>query len=167
VRRSAQLSRVRLVLLLLWVLGVLLIAGLSAAETLKVERPHMQLYRDANFASPSLGEVPPGSEVTVVSRSGDWLQVSHQGKTGWMHKTAFPMAPPPAKGLPGLLSRGPVQETKSDEVALAGKGFTPEVEASYRQKNPGLNYAQVDQIESYRVDAGQLAAFLREGGLTP
>jgi len=41
------------------------------------------------------------------------------------------------------------------------------VEAGYRQKNPGLNYAQVDQVEQFQVNSGQLAAFIREGGLTP
>lgn len=166
-RRPAELSpRVTGLLALLLLLG-LAVAGTGVAETLKVERPNMQLYQAPNFASPVLLPVPMGAEVAVLSRSGDWLQVSYQGKTGYMHKTAFPQAPPPAVGLPGLLTGGPVRETRSDEVALAGKGFTPEVEAAYRQKNPGLNYAQVDQIESFRVDESQLATFIREGGLTP
>jgi len=157
---------------LLW-LTLLLLAGLlagvgpGAAETLKVERPDMQLYEGPNFGSTSLGPVPVGSEVTVLSRSGDWVQVNYQGKQGWVHKLAFPQATGPGFKLPGLLTGGPVQETKSDEVALAGKGFTPEVEASYRQKNPTFNYAQVDQIERFQVDSGQLSTFIREGGLTP
>lgn len=166
-RGSRKVSRWRLLLLLLGLAGVLAGAGLGLAETLKVERPNQQLYQAPNFTSPSLGQVPPGVEVTVLSRSGDWVQVSYQGKTGWVHKLAFPQAQAPKPGLPGLISKGPVQETKSDEVALAGKGFTPEVEAGYRQKNPGLNYAQVDQIEGFRVDSTQLAAFLKEGGLNP
>lgn len=100
-----------------------------------------------------------------MSRSGDWVQVNYQGKTGWLHKTAFPQAV--GVKMPGLLTGGPVRETKSDEVALGGKGFTPEVEAGYRQKNPGLNYAQVDQVEQFQVNPTQLATFAREGGLTP
>jgi hypothetical protein len=157
----------------LWLLLLLLMAGWGAgsglgwAETLKVERPDMQLYEAPNFGSPSLGPVPVGSEVAVVSRSGDWVQVNYQGRTGWLHKLAFPQAQAPGLGLPGLLTGGPVRETKSDEVALAGKGFTPEVEASYRQKNPSLNYAQVDQVEAFQVSPTQLAAFIQEGGLTP
>lgn len=155
----------------LWVLLFLvmvLLAGLSPgqAETLKVERPNTQLYGSPNFGSSTLGTVPPGAEVAVISRSGDWVQVNYGGKTGWLHKTAFPQAAGGVK-LPGLLTGGPVRESKSDEVALAGKGFTPEVEAGFRQKNPGLNYAQVDQLERFQVSPAQLAAFLREGGLTP
>lgn len=156
----------------LWLLLLLLVgwwagSGLGLAETLKVERSDMQLYEAPNFGSTALGPVPAGTEVAVLSRSGDWVQVNYQGKTGWLHKLAFPQAQAPGKFMPGLLTGGPVRETKSDEVAMAGKGFTPEVEAGYRQKNPSLNYAQVDQVERFQVDHSQLAAFIREGGLTP
>ncbi len=157
----------------LWVLLLLLVGSLTAlspgmAETLKVERANTQLYQSPNFGSTTLGTVPPGADVAVMSRSGDWTQVDYQGKTGWLHETAFPQASGTSgMHLPGLLTGGPVRETKSDEVALAGKGFTPEVEAGYRQKNPGLNYAQVDEVERFEVNPTQLAAFTREGGLTP
>lgn len=164
-RRTGFLSRPGWWLLLLLLVG--LWAGLSPgrAETLKVERANIQLYESPNFGSTPLGMVPAGAEVAVLSRSGDWVQVNYQGKTGWLHKTAFPQAG--GVKLPGLLTGGPVRETKSDEVALAGKGFTPEVEAGFRQKNPGLNYAQVDQVEQFQVSPAQMAAFVREGGLTP
>jgi uncharacterized protein YgiM (DUF1202 family) len=165
VRRPGYLSGPSLWVLLLFLVGLL--SGLSPglAETLKVERANTQLYESPHFGSISLGSVPPGAEVAVMSRSGDWVQVNYQGKTGWLHKTAFPQAA--GVKIPGLLTGGPVRETKSDEVALGGKGFTPEVEAGYRQKNPGLNYAQVDQVEQFQVNPTQLATFAREGGLTP
>ena len=151
--------------LLLLLVGLLVGLNQSMAETLKVERANTQIYESPNFGSTSLCTVPSGTQVEVMSRSGDWVQVNYQGKTGWMHKSAFPQAS--GASTPGLLTGGPVRETKSDEVALAGKGFTPEVEAGYRQKNPGLNYASVDQVEQFQVNPAQLATFAREGGLTP
>jgi hypothetical protein len=69
--------------------------------------------------------------------------------------------------LPGLLTGTPVQQTSSDEVALAGKGFTPEVESSYRSKHPEMNFAQVDQIEGFKVDPASLQTFIKEGDLKP
>jgi hypothetical protein len=69
--------------------------------------------------------------------------------------------------LSGLLTGTPVKETSSDEVALAGKGFTPEVESSYRAKHPEMNFAQVDRIESFKVDPATLQAFITEGELKP
>ena len=69
--------------------------------------------------------------------------------------------------LPGLLTGTPVKETSSDEVALAGKGFTPEVESGYRSKHPEMNFAQVDTIEGFKVDPAALQTFIKEGDLKP
>lgn len=154
----------RLLLLLPAVLMLSAVPGLS--ETLQVERSNMLLYKSPTFASPSLGSVPVGQQVEAISRSGDWFQVNYEGKTGWLHKMTFPREKVPGERLPELQTTGPVRETKSDEVALAGKGFTPEVETNYRQKNPGLNYAQVDQIESFRINPTQMTGFLQEGRLS-
>jgi purine-binding chemotaxis protein CheW len=44
---------------------------------------------------------------------------------------------------------------------LAGKGFTPEVESSYRSKHPEMNFAQVDQIEGFKVDPASLQTFIK------
>jgi hypothetical protein len=60
-----------------------------------------------------------------------------------------------------------VKQTSSDEAALAGKGFTPEIESGYRQKHPELNFAQVDRVETLRVSPGKLDACIKEGGLNP
>ena len=69
--------------------------------------------------------------------------------------------------LPGLITGTPVQQTSSDEVALAGKGFTPEVETGYRSKHPEMDFAQVDKIENFKVDPAALQAFIKEGDLKP
>ena len=69
--------------------------------------------------------------------------------------------------LPGLITGTPVKQTSSDEAALAGKGFTPEVESGYRAKHPEMDFAQVDKIESFKVDPATLQAFIKEGELKP
>ncbi len=69
--------------------------------------------------------------------------------------------------LPGLLTGTPVKQSSSDEVALAGKGFTPEVESSYRSKHPEMNFAEVDKIETFKVDPASLQTFIKEGDLKP
>ncbi len=69
--------------------------------------------------------------------------------------------------LPGLLTGTPVKQTSSDEVALAGKGFTPEVESGYRAKHPEMDFAQVDKIKGFQVDSAALQTFIKEGDLKP
>ena len=76
-----------------------------------------------------------------------------------------PAAGGPKFGLGSLLGVAPAKEASSDEAALAGKGFTPEVESSYRQKHPEMKFAEVDKVEAVKVDSAKLQAFIKEGGL--
>lgn len=137
--------------------------GVGLAQTFKVVQSKQQLYASPQFSANSLGTVPEGAEVKIVQQAAEWYQVEYQGQTGWLHQQAFPVAK--KLDLSKLLKGKAVQKSRTDEVALAGKGFTPEVEADYRQKHPNLNYALVDQVETFEVSAGQLQAFQREGGL--
>ncbi len=149
-------------------LGIMLLVVLPPggwSQSLTVSLSNQQLYSEPSFTSPPVAPVPQGAQVTLITRQGDWVQVDYQGKRGWLHKAAVGGGGPSVSGLPALLGGGPVRQTTQDEVALAGKGFTPEVEASFRQKNPGLNYAQVDEVERFQVDPARLQAFLQEGGL--
>ena len=152
-------------------LGLALVVLMPAAgwgEVLKVSQPNQSLYPDPDFSSPPVAPVPVGAEVNVESQAGDWYKVEYEGKTGWLNRQAFP---PPATGskfsLGGLLTGTPVKQTSSDEVALAGKGFTPEVETGYRAKHPDLDFSKVDKVESYKVDPATLQAFIKEGDLKP
>jgi hypothetical protein len=147
---------------------VLLGSGLAWGETLTVIQPNQSLYPDPDFAGTPVGAVPEGSRVQVLRQAGDWYKVDYQGMQGWIHRQAFPAPKAPSGfNLPGLLFGAPVKQTTSDEVALAGKGFTPEVESSYRQKHPEMNFAQVEVVETFRVPPPKLDAFINEGGLNP
>lgn len=148
---------------------LLLGAGSAWGETLKVSQENQSLYPDPDFAGTPIAPVPVGAEVNVERQVGDWYKVEYQGKTGWINRQAFPSPQDSSKlgDLQSLLFGSPVKETKSDEVALAGKGFTPEVESSYRQKHPEMGFAQVDRVEGYRVDQAKLQTFIKEGDLKP
>ncbi len=147
---------------------LLLGAGMAGAAAMTVSQANQSLYPEPNFAAAPIVAVPVGAQVNVLQQTGEWFQVEYQGKTGWMHRLAFPQAQAAPKfNLPGMLFGGPVKEAKSDEVALAGKGFSPEVESGYRQKHPEMNYAMVDKVEAFRVDDATLKTFIQEGGLNP
>ena len=163
--RSKRLVRYCLVLGLAL---VFLVPAVGWGEVLKVTQPNQSLYPDPDFASTPVAAVPVGATVNVEHQAGDWYKVEYQGKKGWINRQAFPAPQKSSKfSLPGLLFGTPVKQTSSDEVALAGKGFTPEVESSYRAKHPEMNFAQVDKIESYRVNPATLQAFIKEGDLKP
>ena len=166
-RQGTLRSRGKLTILAGGLVILLLMAGPGWARSLTVSQPNQQIYQEANFASTPLGAVPQGAKVNLIRQEGEWYKVDYQGTIGWLHRQAVPEAAPAKMDLSKMLFGGPVKETRSDEVALAGKGFTPEVEASFRQKNPGLAYAQMDKVESFTVGGPQLQKFIKEGGLNP
>jgi hypothetical protein len=63
------------------------------------------------------------------------------------------------------LAGGKAQEASRDEVALAGKGFTPEVEKAFRDKNPKMRYDLVNQVQAYKIDEQKIQTFLQAGNL--
>jgi len=168
VRRPVFSKRSGVWFLALALLALLALPGIARSETLKVCQPNQCLYPDPDFAGTPIMAVPEGAAVNVHSQVGDWYKVEYQGTEGWINRQAFPTPQTGSKfNLQGLLFGAPVKETSSDEAALAGKGFTPEVENTYRAKHPEMKFAEVDKIESFKVAPATLEAFIREGGLKP
>jgi len=149
-------------LLCLWG-GIMMAPTPGPAQIFKTVAAPQQLYDTPSFSGTVVGTVPEGAEVTVITASGDWYQVEYQGRQGWLPFRAFPEKK--KFSLPNLLQGRAVRETRTDEVALAGKGFTPEVEADFRRQHPNLKYDQVDKIEKFAVSPADLQAFRQEGGL--
>lgn len=147
----------------IWVLllGLSLMTSVALADTVKVITQEAVIRKDKRFFAPAVVRAPYGSVVEQLGREGDWLRVRYQGKQGWIHVSAVQEQ----KFQLSSRSGGQAQETSQDEVALAGKGFTPEVEKAFREKNPKMRYDLVDQVQSYKADEGKLQAFLQAGNL--
>jgi hypothetical protein len=144
-----------------WALGVLLMAGVAGAATVKIITQQGTIRKDNRFFAPVVTNVPYGESVEVLETRGDWLRVSYQNKKGWIHvrevqKKKFSLA---------ALSTVRAEETAQDEVALAGKGFSPEVEKAFQDKNPKMDFRLVDKVESIKVSDKQIQAFIRNGKL--
>jgi hypothetical protein len=139
--------------------GVCLVTSLVFAATVTVITQEGVIRKDKRFFAPLVIRVPYGSVIEQTGREGDWLRVSYQGKQGWIHFSAVQTQ----KLSP--TSGGKAQEATKDEVALAGKGFTPEVEKAFRDKNPKMRYDLVNQIQSTKTDEPRLQAFIQSGNL--
>lgn len=79
-------------------------------------------------------------------KEGKWLQVKFGGQEGWVQETAVTDQKLETTRRRFTDSGG----TSYDEVALATKGFSPEIENSYRGQNPNLKdaYLLVDEMEN-------------------
>jgi hypothetical protein len=146
-----------------WIIlvGLCLTASVAFAATVKVITQDAVIRKDKRFFAPALVRAPFGTPLQELGKEGDWFRVSYQGKEGWIHKSALEEQKFQLSSLAG----GKAEEASRDEVALAGKGFTPEVEKAFREKNPKMKYDLVDQVQAYQVNDQSLQAFLRAGNL--
>jgi hypothetical protein len=146
-----------------WVilLVLCLISSVAAAATVKVITQEAVIRKDKRFFAPALVRAPFGAALQELEKEGDWFRVNYQGNEGWIHKSAVQEQKFQLSSLAG----GQAEEASRDEVALAGKGFNPEVEKAFRDKNPKMRYDLVNLVQSYRVEDQRLQAFIRAGHL--
>jgi hypothetical protein len=106
-----------------------------------------------------------GDRVYVREERGPWVKVGLPGNSneGWIHTSVLT-----SKKI--VLNPGSANvqtSASSDELALAGKGFSKQVENEFKGKNPNVNYAWIDIMEKFVVSEKQIKQFLKEGELSP
>jgi uncharacterized protein YgiM (DUF1202 family) len=103
-------------------------------------------------------------QILEMPAGSSWVKIRLAAKKleGWVHVSTL------AKDEKPVIKAGAANVAtgaSGSEVALAGKGFNPEVEAEYK-KDKTLNYAAVDAMEAYVVQPAALSTFMTQGGLT-
>ena len=131
------------------------------AQTLTVITKQNAIRESCRFFSPIKETVVYNDVLEVTSQQGEWYLVKFKGIQGCIHKSAVEKK---SVSLTNLGSSGG-QSASGDEVALAGKGFNPQVEASYKTQNPNLNFQAVNRIENYNVSENELMNFIESGKL--
>jgi hypothetical protein len=107
----------------------------------------------AGFFAKELGSLPLGTELTVVRENGKWTEVRAGNLAGWVVSSSLSVRRVVAS----------TSNVTAGEVALAGKGFSPDVEIEYKKN--GLDYSMVDSMERITVPADSLLQFITEGRL--
>lgn len=118
-----------------------------------------KVMKSPKFIGPSAGGVSRGDQLTIKEVKGDWYRVEGP-VSGWINRTSV------MEGTVALSTKpGGGGGASRDEVELAGRGFTPDVEEQYRGSHPDLDFSHVEAIEQTQVDFTELEAFVTEGGL--
>jgi SH3-like domain-containing protein len=138
-------------------------ATAEAQKILSVQVREGQLRATPSHLGKIVAKTSYGDWVTVLGERGAWKKVSlSNGKyQGWMHSTALT-----SKKI--VLKAGQANVGTSvtrDEIALAGKGFSEEVEAQYRKTNKNLDYTWINRMEAMKVSSGQIEDFITGGHL--
>jgi len=111
------------------------------------------IKESASFFAKDLGSLSLGDAVTLVREAGKWTQVRAGAITGWVLSSSL--------SAKRIVSSG--SNAMATEIALAGKGFSSELEMEYRES--GLDYSIVDMMESTLISAEELLEFISEGRL--
>lgn len=139
--------------------AAVVVAAPKAGSVITVRVMSAKVMKSPKFIGPAAGSVSRGDQLTIREIKGDWYKVTG-AKSGWINRTSVvegKVALSSSPGGGGAASR--------DEVELAGRGFTPDVEDEYRDKHPDLDFGHVDAIEKTSIDFTELEAFVAEGGL--
>jgi len=134
-------------------------AQISAGKTLYVSVKTLTLKSGTGFFAGSKGTLMYGDRVTVIRVDGKYAEVrsvANPSLTGWTATANFSTR---------QIVSGNSNTVSAKEVALAGKGFSQEVENSYRSQKKNVNYADVDRTEAINFNENELKSFLEEGRL--
>ncbi|MDR2257993.1 MAG: hypothetical protein LBE14_02460 [Treponema sp.] len=133
-------------------------AQMARGGTVYVAAKSIALKSSTGFFARTQGTLAYGDAVTVIQIHGKWAEVRSAARsslTGWTAASNLT-----AKRI----ISGSSTTATNKEVALAGKGFSQEVENAYKADGK-LNYADVDKTEAITVSEQDLFTFLNDGHL--
>jgi uncharacterized protein YgiM (DUF1202 family) len=150
--------------ILVLILGLLALGGLAAqSRTMYVATKNVSLKTGTGLFA---GTVPGialqyGDEVTILQERSAWTEVQpvkDRSKRGWIRTNSLSAR---------RIVSGNGTSASAAELALAGKGFSADVENSYKQGSGATaNYTAIDQMEGQSVSLQDLYQFLTDGRLS-
>ncbi|MDR2048524.1 MAG: hypothetical protein LBP69_03640 [Treponema sp.] len=125
-------------------------------DTLYVAVRSVPLKAGTGFFAKTVGNLVYGAQVSVLAVNGKWAQVRSGSLTGWTASSNL--------SSKRVVAQGDNRSASASEMAMAGKGFSEEVEKEYKT-GKDLNYGAVDDLEKVTVADGDLLSFIDEGHL--
>jgi hypothetical protein len=127
-----------------------------------VATKNADLKSSTGFFADTVITLQYGDLVTALRESGKWMEVrpaKRPSVSGWILGNSLTSK--------RIISSGSGTSASADELALAGKGFSEEVEQAYKSRAgvPAENYAEIDAMEAFTVSGEELYRFLVEGHL--
>jgi hypothetical protein len=133
-------------------------AQISRGGAVWVSAKTVTLKSSTGFFASKKGVMAYGDQATVLQVKGNYVEIRSaktSSLTGWV--------PGSNLSTKRIVSSG-AGNVSASEIALAGKGFSEEVENAYKAEG-GLNYADVDKTEAITVSDDELYKFVTDGHL--
>jgi uncharacterized protein YgiM (DUF1202 family) len=149
----------RILLILIFTASAL---TLWAAPTMTVQVSSAQLRDSPGIKGKLTAEVRYGEKVEVVEKGKGWIRVRTSSKVlGWLQESALT-----EKNIVLTSGKQVKSGASSREVALAGKGFSEDIEREYRSDaDLEKQFRWVDRMEGFVRPEMELQAFLSDGEL--
>jgi len=153
----------RTILAALFACVALLVVAVDAGDSLFIQVRESELRSAPGFLSQIVAELTLGDELTFAAERAGWYQVSliETGEAGWVHGGSVRENKETTLQLAG---EGTTRTVSSREIALAGRGFSQNMEGEYGAEND-LDFSKVDELEARRVNPQEIVDFVLEGKL--
>ena len=139
---------------LIGIFAVGLVFTQSAGSTMYVAVKSADLKASTGALANTVAVLSQGDRVAFLRDSGKWAEIrTEDSKTGWILMSSITSRRVTGSGY----------SATAGEIALAGKGFSPETEVEYRKN--GLDFAAVDRMEAITVPLADLVKFIEDGRL--
>jgi hypothetical protein len=164
-RRRIMIRHGKVIGITLFLFVCFVMSGSAAPQkTMTVQVKEGQLRGTPSFLGTIVAKLSYGDKVEIIQDQENWKKVAVRGGAqGWIHTSSLT-----TKTIALKAGAGNVQTSATGgEIALAGKGFSEEVEKQYKKLNSKLDYAWVDRMERFQVTPEQMQAFLKQGSIVP
>lgn len=146
------------------ILGILMCAcavfAVQNGETVYVAVKKASIKAGTGNFDKVIAQAAYGDELIVDKASNKFHRVhkaSDASVAGWI--------PANSVTTKKIVARSKKVSASADEIALAGKGFSEQVENGYKTSNKKLDYSSVDRLESFRISDSSLKSFIEDGEL--
>lgn len=141
------------------------IALAYAAANMSVQVRETQIRATPDYFGKIIGKASYGDRVAVEDKKDGWKKVRLKkgGLTGWLNSSA--LSEKEIKMAAG--ERGVKETASSSELQLAGKGFNPEVEREFKNRNKEISFQWVDRMEKINISQAEKQKFAKAGELKP
>ena len=153
----------RAILTTAFVLVALIVVAIEAGDPLFIQVRDSELRRTPGFLSPIVAQLEFGDALSYVSDRSGWYQVTilENGSSGWVHGGAVRENRETTLQQAG---EGATRTVTAREIALAGRGFSQELERTYSEDR-GLDFGKVDDLEAQFIDPNEILSFVEIGHL--
>jgi len=143
---------------------IFLLTAPASAATMSIQVRQTQLRATPDYFGKIISRAAYGDQVAVEGAKGSWKKVRllKTGRTGWLNSSA--LSAKEIKLVAG--AKGTKGTASASELQLAGKGFNPEVEKEFKNRNRQISFLWVDKMEQMVISDAEKQKFARDGGLT-